>query len=195
MEETIKKFLELRSGYGSGDGSGSGSGDGSGSGYGSGSGSGSGSGDGLISYAGNIVHLVDGIQTIINQIRGTVAKGAIVQSDLTLRPCWIARNGNHFAHGDTLGDAVRDVMEKAMQSMPVKDRIALFKKEFKDPLVKYPAAKFSEWHKILTGSCQLGRDQFMRDRGISIDASFTVSEFLEKVKGAYGWDVVKRLEA
>ncbi len=92
-----------------------------------------------------------------------------------------------------MGDAVGDATAKAMESMPVDDRIALFRKEFADPAAKYPAAKFSEWHKMLTGSCQMGRNQFMWEKGISIDDSFTVAEFLEITKGAYGWDVVSKL--
>jgi len=77
--------------------------------------------------------------------------------------------------------------------MPIEERVALFKKEFPDSSTKYHAAKFFQWHYTLTGSCSLGREQFMRDRGLSMDGSFTVVEFVELTKDSYGGDVIKKI--
>jgi len=40
----------------------------------------------------------------------------------------------------------------------------------------------------------MGRDQFVKDRGIDLDAKYTVAQFIEIVKGAYGSEVIELLE-
>ena len=103
----IEEFLKNGSGSGDGfgfgsgfgDGSGFGSGFGDGSGFGSGFGDGSGSGDGsgngdvngIKSFCGKEVYLIDDMQTIIESVRGNIAKGYILQSDLTLTPCHVVK--------------------------------------------------------------------------------------------------------
>lgn len=95
----IKEFLAARSGSGYGDGYGSGYGSGSGYGYGDGDGYGSGSGSGIKKYDGEDVHMIDGVQTIITAVHGNIAKGTILQKDLTLTPCFMAKVDGFFAHG------------------------------------------------------------------------------------------------
>ena len=73
------------------------------------------------------------------------------------------------------------------------ERIAAFNEEFK-PGIKYPAKQFFDWHGRLTGSCLFGREQFARDKGIDLENDmFTVAEFCEMTKDAYGGDVIRRL--
>ena len=186
-------------GYGSGSGSGDGSGDGSGSGYGYGygsgygSGSGSGSGDGLKSINGKTVYIVDDTPTIIESVKANYAKGFIIQSDLTLKPCCIAKVGNYFAHGDTLSEAHADAMSKYTQNMPVEERIKLFNEQF-DRSKKYPAKDFFKWHNTLTGSCEFGRRSFCQERGIDIENDeLTVEEFIALTKNSYGSDIIKQI--
>jgi hypothetical protein len=57
----------------------------SGDGYGSGSGYGYGSGDGIKAFCGENVYQIDGIQTIIRKLKGNIAKGVILNSDLTIQ--------------------------------------------------------------------------------------------------------------
>jgi hypothetical protein len=182
------------SGYGDGSGSVYGDGYGFGSGRGSGYGRGSGSGDGygVKSFCGDKVHYIDGVPTIIKSIKGGVAKGFILKKDLTTEPCYIAKQNGYFAHGETLKEAVSDVINKELSNMDVETRIDEFKKQFKSG-EKYPAAKFFEWHGILTGSCDQGRRSFISDRQISLDSEFTVSQFVDVCKGAYGSDVICKL--
>ena len=182
-------------GYGDGDGDGYGHGSGSGYGHGSGawswagSGSGAGYGYGVPIFNGEPVHEVDGIQTLIRSLKGQVAKGFILQDDLTLKPCFVARVGNYFAHGDTAADAMRDAQEKYDEDRPLEDRIAQFW-EAHTPSAKYPASEFYVWHKTLTESCQTGRNQFMAQRGIKMDDTFTPLEFFDMVKTSYGSDAI-----
>jgi len=183
------------SGSGSGDGwgSGDGSGSGSGSGWGSGDGSGSGSGEGLAAVNGERVYIVDRIPTIFRAIRGNTARGAILRDDLTLAPCYVAKLGNYFAHGDTLKAAVAAVQEKYFDDLPVEDKINTLLEEI-DVGKKYPASFWYDWHHKLTGSCKMGRDEFMRSHDIAMDDKYTVREFIDITRDAYGSSVIAALE-
>lgn len=195
------------SGYGSGSGHGYGysSGSGRGSGtvgsywygdlYGCGHGHGDGFGDGIAVIVGRTVHDVDGVQTIITAANSGFAKGYILSSDLTMTPCYIAKGGGKFAHGATLNKAVAALQAKLFQDMPEEARISAFIKAHPDKNAKIPARDLWVWHNRLTGSCEMGRNQFAADRGIDIDKEeFTPLEFCEMCKGSYGGDVIRRLE-
>jgi hypothetical protein len=217
--EGLKRFLTVSdgsgdgSGSGSGDGYGSGSGDGygygDGSGYGSGSGDGSGSGYGdgdgygdgygygygygLKEFNGNKVYYIDGIPTIIQSVKGFIARGFIVNKDLTTIDTYIARVGNFFAHGATVDEAVKDAEIKHRNNSPVEERISLFLSEFRGN-DKISAKELFDWHQTLTGSCELGRNLFCSESGISVEKdSFTMKEFIELTINHYGGDVIKKL--
>jgi len=202
----ILKFLNDGSGYGSGSGDGygygSGSGDGSGYGYGSGYGSGSGygygsgSGDGygIKSINGEDVHMVDGVQTIIRHIRGDVAKGFIVNGDLTFAPCFVVKGHGMFSHGDTIESAMLSLEEKILENTPVEERIDEFKKRFPQNDKLYKNADFFNWHGKLTGSCQFGRESFARDHIVDLNGEMTVQEFVALTEHAYGGSVIAKLK-
>ena len=219
--ESVKKFVAVRCGsdfgsgygfgygsgygsdfgYGNGDGSGygygygDGYGDGDGSGYGSGYGYGNGYGYGygIASYDGRDVHLIDDVQTIITAVFGNVAKGYILENDLTLTPCYIAKSGNTFAHGNTLKEAIDALHEKLFDDMPEEDRIAEFFKAH-SPGVKYPAKDLFVWHNRLTGSCEAGRMSFVRSHDIDLENdTFTIEEFVSLCKDSYGGETIKKL--
>ena len=204
------------SGYGSGDGSGYGSGDGygygDGSGYGDGyahgdgcgSGSGSGSGYGYGSGYGDLLSIkkvgddniydIDGVPTAIDNIKGNIAKGRVLQADMTWEPCYIVRIGNSFAHGETIHDAQRDAQQKHMKSAPIEERLNMFKDRFPDFDEPVPAKDLFDWHNTLTGSCMMGRKQWCKDHGINVDAdTFTVKEFIELTKDSYGGETIRKL--
>ena len=195
LEDRIKAFVSLSYGYGYGSGSGSGSGDGDGNGYGYGygSGSGSGSGDGVKDINGNHVYIVDGIQTIIKSVRSNIAQGFVLQSDLTLKPCYIVKELNKFAHGNTLHDAFSALQEKLYDDSTEEERIEAFRKKFPEYDTHYPNCDLFTYHHVLTGSCQMGRESFCKDKGIDLDGSTTVREFVELTKGSYGGDVICKL--
>ena len=202
LDEQIKQFLAVSygdgygdgSGYGYGSGSGDGYGDGYGYGYGDGDGYGYGDGYGIPEFNGKEVHQVDGVATIIDSVHGNYAMGHILNRDFTLTPCWIARDGDFFAHGDTLADAVRDAAAKRLEGSPLEERVAKFRGEWPDADVKISALLLWGWHHILTGSCEAGRNAFARDHGIDImNDSFTVREFINLTKDAYGCDAIRKL--
>ena len=183
-------------GYGSGDGYGDGSGygDGYGDGYGSGDGSGSGDGYGVKSINGNSIYVVDNIPTIITNVKGNIAKGFILQSDLSLTPCFIVKENNQFSHGNTLHEAFESLQEKLYDDSTEEERILKFKEHFSDFSKKYSAKDLFIWHHVLTGSCKAGREAFCTDKGIDVDNDrFTVYEFIELTKNSYGGDIIRRL--
>ena len=191
------------SGYGSGDGSGYGHGYGSGSGYGSGYGSGDGDGDGygdgdwykgIGAINGHPVWLIDETATIITAICRNIAKGYIVNRDLTLTPCFIAKGQGRFAHGETAKKAVEALQDKIFEAMDPEEAIEAFMGNF-EPKKKYPAKDYYTWHHRLTGSCEMGRKQFFRDGGYDLEHdTFTVDEFIRITENAYGGEIIRQLK-
>ena len=187
------------SGYGSGDGDGTAMLVGSGAGKGSGAGFGYGydyvSGGGISILNGERIYQIDDVSTLIDSVSGNFAKGRILHSDLTTRPCYIAKVGKYFAHGDTLREAMADAQEKYNAHRPLAERIADFNREFPDRDVKVDAARLFEWHHILTGSCLAGRKAFCEDRGLDYEhGHYTVNEFIRLTREAYGGEAIKELE-
>ena len=201
--DNVIRFLTISydSGYGygydSGDGSGSGSGSGSGYGYGSGDGSGDGDGSGcaIKNFCGERVFAIDDIPTIIRSAHGNLAKGFVLRGDFKLIPCYIAKHDNMFAHGETIQEAVVAVNKKVLKNMDSDKVIDKFFEHFNDLSKKYPARDFYEWHHYLTGSCEMGRRTFVQNGGYDIEHDrFTVHEFINITRHAYGKDVILRLE-
>ena len=192
LKEAIKKFLAVDVGsgygYGSGDGYGYGSGDGDGSGYGSGD------GYGLISFDGQDVHYIDGMPTVIEKVRGNLAKGFTINNALTTSPCYFVKSRILFAHGSTLEEAQKSLQDKIFDNMDIDEKIDMFLEQF-NTTDKYPAKEFYDWHNKLTGSCSFGRDSFCRNHGIDLEnGMYTVQEFIEITENDYGSAVIKQLK-
>lgn len=226
LETHIKTFLSTTSvfvdgnGYGGGGGSGGGCsyGDGSGAGFGSGGGDGysngsgncfgdgygcgvggcggSYSGKGVKELNGDNVYLIDCIQTIIKSVHGNIAQGFILKSDLTLQPCYIVKEQNYFAHGDTLHDAftsLQEKLERLYDESTEEERIEAFVKKFPDYDMPYPNRDLFAYHNVLTSSCRMGRESFCKDKGINLDGSTTVRDFVFLTKDSYGSEIIRRL--
>lgn len=200
---------------GDGDGSGYGIGYGSVSGFGNGSnystygsydggndcgsgslyctGSGTGYGDGIKEINGKEIYMVDDIPTIFKSIRNNIAKGFIVKSDLQFEPCYIVKENNQFAHGDTLKDAFMSLQEKLYDYSTEEERIEAFMKQFPEYDVKYDNMDLFVYHHVLTGSCRMGREAFMSNKGLSLDGKTSVREFVKLTQDAYGGDIIKKL--
>ncbi len=220
LDKKIEVFLSISygdgSGYGFGDGYGSGDGYGFGDGYGSGSGAGSGDGtgygygdgsgygfgdgfgdgygDGLLQYNNHKIYYIDSMPTIIKSIIANYAKGYILQKDLTLKECYIAKVGNYFAHGETLKKALDDATEKYNNNLSIEERISLFISHFEKDKV-YKAKEFFEWHNTLTGSCEFGRKDFCKSHNIDIEEDWiTPDDFIRLTINSYGSDIIKQLK-
>ena len=204
----VEEWLENSgkgSGKGSGDGSGKGSvygdgyGDGSGYGYGSGYGSGYGDGygigdgSGIAFFDGKKVYVVDNVQTIFTHMKDSVAKGFILNFDFTLTPCFVVKGHGYFAHGKTLEEAMQSLQEKIFEDMDTEETIGMFLDKFKKG-EKYEGTEFFEWHHHLTGSCLMGRESFVKNHGLDVNALYTVDEFISICENDYGSEVIKELK-
>lgn len=168
---------------------------GCGCGFGSSYGYGYGSGDdlGVKEINGNIVCIIDDIPTIITSVRNNIAKGFIVKNDLQFEPCYIVKENNQFAHGSTLKDAFMSLQEKLYDDSTEEERIEAFMKQFPEYDVKYDNMDLFVYHHVLTGSCRMGREAFMSNKGLSLDGKTSVREFVKLTQDAYGGDIIKKL--
>ena len=180
------------SGSGSSYGSGYGSGYGNGNGYGYGNGYGSGYGNGISKYNNHYVFIIDNISTIITSIHGNVAKGFILNKNLTLEKTFVAKGNNKFAHGKTLKEAVADLQKKIFDDLDIEEKIEMFNKQF-NRVEKYSGEEFYKWHHILTDSCTAGRDNFVRENNLDLKKLYTVDEFIKITKDSYGGNIIKKL--
>ena len=160
-----------------------------------GSGYGDGSGYGVEELDGKKIYQIDGLQTALFSIKGNVAKGAVLQNDLTWKPCYIAKGGGRFAHGETLRDAMTALTDKLFDDMPEEERIAEFVKAHPEYRKPYPNRDLYDWHHRLTGSCEMGRNAFVADKGLSLDDETTVEQFVELTRNAYGSSTIRKLPA
>lgn len=197
-----------RNGYGDGEGycDGYDNGDGYGYGYGDGNGNGNGYVDSygngfdydcndITFIDGHSAYMVDGIPTIITNVKRNLAKGFMLNIDLTTTPCYIAKCGNTFAHGETLTCAREALQDKLFDNMSEEERIDVFLDTF-NTTDKYPAKLFYNWHHRLTLSCEMGRQAFVKNHGIDLDNDvFTVREFCELCKNDYGNSVIRKILA
>lgn len=221
IDPKAERFVQIDSsdGYVSGSGSGSSSGDGSGDGYGDGYGYDDGSGDGsgygsgdvsgsgsgyddgygygrlcaLGAYCGSKVYAIDDVPTLIDAVLGSYAKGRILMDDMTTSPCYIAKEGRVFAHGDTLRDAQTVLWEKLFDDMPLDERITAFL-DCHTLTDAYPNRDLFEWHHRLTGSCLAGRKAWVQNHGIDMDGSTTVADFIRLCKDDFGRDAIRALK-
>ena len=162
-------------------------------GYGCGDGSGCGYGSGVAKVNGVTVYEIDDVQTVIYHERGNVAKGAILRGDLSLEPCYIVTQDGKFAHGKTLRDAMSALRDKLFEDMPEDERIAAFV-ESHELGKEYPDSDYFEWHHRLTGSCEMGRMEFARERGLEkLDGKRTVEDFIRLCKDSYGGEIIRKL--
>ena len=123
-----------------------------------------------------------------------IARGAILNSDLTLTPCYVAKDGGKFAHGNTAHDALISLHEKLYDDRTEEERLAAFREHFPDADRRYPASELFMWHHVLTGSCRAGRESFCHNHGIDISHdAFTIREFIDMTAESYGGDTVRKL--
>ena len=203
LKDKIERWLKINIGSGSGSGSDYGSGNGYGYGYGSGSGSdyGSGSGygdgygncDGLKSINGLTIYTIDSVATIIEQLVRGVAKGKILNKDFTTEDCYVVKGHNQFAHGRTIQEAMRSLQKKIFENLDTKEAIQQFIEKFKKDR-KYKGSTFYTWHHILTGSCEMGRNSFVKNHDINLNKMYSVKEFIELTENDYGGEIIKQLK-
>lgn len=161
-------------------------------GYGYSYGYSNGNGYGIKKINGMHVVKIDDIPTAIKRIKGNIAFGYVFEK-MQLKPCYVVKQDNMFAHGKTVKEAFSALQEKLFDNMTAEERIDAFLKEMKSN-TEYPAKIFYDWHHRLTGSCEFGRKQFIKNHNIKLDELMTVREFIELTENDYGGEIIKELE-
>ena len=180
-------------GHGNGNGFGDGNADGGGNGHGYGSGNGRKNGSGIVEIEGYKVYAVDNTPTIITAIHGNVAQGFLLEKNTHLVPCYIAKDGDNFAHGKTLHEAYAALQEKLYDDSTEEERIEAFIEKFPEYDTPYSNEDLYHYHHVLTGSCEMGRQSFKESHGLTLEGTMTVREFVELTKDAYNGDIIREL--
>ena len=177
---TAKDCLLFLSGNGYGNGYGNGDGNGNGYGYGDGYGYGNGDGNGNGKYAlPHPYYKVDGIWCEFLQIRGRFAHVNIVDmyNVKNCKPAWIARDGDKYAHGETLHEAQESLMYK------ISDRDTGRYVDWKLDDVKTKSELIGAY-RVITGACEFGTRQFCNGR--DLPDKCTIREAIKLTAGQYG---------
>jgi hypothetical protein len=203
-------------GYGNGNGYGDGYGDGDGYGNGYGDGDGDGYGDEekfvftekanlFLGYSNNKkvklnklfgrqVVYIDELPCYVNSIKGNIALVSVIDVDdnYSLTDMFVIKNNNMFAHGKTIKDAQNALINKIFAFLNKEEKIIEFKKRFKKGIL-YPNKEFYNWHYLLTGSCEAGRNHFVESKKIDLEDKMTVEAFVCTCSSEYGGDIIKQL--
>lgn len=144
---------------------------------------------------GEAVYWIDAVPAILRHVAGDCAAGFILREDMTLKPCFVARAGECYAHGATLREAMEEAREKYEESLPEEERIRRFMERYPTLDTIASCRDLFEWHHTLTGSCRMGRTEFVNARGIDVEHdTMSVANFIRLTENAYGGETIKRLK-
>ena len=90
-------------------------------------------------------------------------------------------------------DAIRDLQSKIFKNMDADEIIEKFHEEFEHGK-QYKNSVFYQWHNYLTGSCEIGRNEFVKNHEINLDDEMTVDEFIELTINDFGSEIIKQLK-
>ena len=96
-----------------------------------------------------------------------------------LKPYYLAKVGNHWAHGKTAKEAIQDATDKAVIDMNQSEVVDEIKASGKVTLAQYRA---------ITGACREGCRHFLQTIGKPDATELSLEEVKELVKGHYGYD-------
>ena len=100
--------------------------------------------------------------------------------------CYVAQDGDEYAHGDTIETALRDLRFKVAQR-------DLDPRELVNEIKAKGVVSFNDY-RLLTGACAEGLRQGLIDRGLSPNIEqLPLSQALDLCKGGYGGDTFRRL--
>ena len=149
----------------------------------------------ILEYQGKPVEYIDGLPCIIIAEHASSAMVDVIsEKDYTLSRAYIAEVDGYYGHGSTLREAIDYARAKSLEGRPLEDRLAIVRRAFaKSEDGKLSVGELSEYHNLLTGSCQYGRSRFIEEKNLSLTDRFSLDEFVEIVGFAYGGENVKRL--
>ena len=83
--------------------------------------------------------------------------------------------------------------KKLYDNSTEKERIEAFVKKFPEYDKEYDNKDLFYYHHILTGSCKIGRETFISNKGLSLDDKTTIREFVELTQYEYGGNIIRKL--
>ena len=95
--------------------------------------------------------------------------------------------------GQTSKKAMQALQAKIFRNMDTEELIGQFRNKFNNTS-KYKGTTFYEWHHILTGSCEMGRDNFVKEHNLSLNKMYSVKDFIELTEDDYGGEIIKELK-
>ena len=144
-------------------------------------------------HLGSPVHYIDALPCVIRSIKRDVAMVDVIDvNSFETSQMFVAKHGGLFAHGKTIEDAMEAAQAKWAETRSIEDRMEEFKGHFKKG-VEYDANLFYKWHSILTGSCQSGKDFWVKQQGFDLTNPMTVAQFFNLTKDVYGGNIIRQL--
>ena len=147
-------------------------------------------------FNGKKVYIIDTIPCTFISIKKNIALIEVINKDLTTTKTFLAKDEKFFAHGRTAKEAIEAAYQKKIRKMArkmdVETKINLFVKTFDFNSVQSNRT-FFDWHYTLTGSCELGRNHFVKENAIDLNKSMSTKKFLELTKNAYGGEIIKKI--
>ena len=98
-----------------------------------------------------------------------------------------------FENGADLNDAQQYLLKKEIDTLSIEQKISMFTSTFQNDK-KYKGFEFYDWHHNLTGSCDFGRQQFIKTHNLSLDDEFTVMDFIKLTENDYNGSIIKELK-
>ena len=151
---------------------------------------------GPLVWRGNLVTIqdIDGYSTVtggwkrtgdVEVCRARYLAGCDVSE---MAQCYVAKQGNIYAHGDTIKDAVCDLKFKIIEGRDISDVVAE---------IHQTGVVTREQYRVVTGACRAGVAAFLADHGIPDDLeSMPLRDVLKLTSGAYGGsDFAAHMEA
>jgi hypothetical protein len=129
--------------------------------------------------------LIDGVLTEILSKHRNYYKGKIVgKKDV----CYVATNGESWAHGKTLREASKDLMFKGS-----KRAVELYKGMDKEKKLNFSEAVAC--YRSITGACSFGVKNFVESIGLDVEKKYSVKDMLKLSEGKYGSETFKEFFA
>jgi hypothetical protein len=128
-------------------------------------------------------------------IHGNSACVEVISNDThETEKAFIAKMSGFFAHGKTLKEAFNAVKEKYLNIMDIEEKKKRFVELFPNKEKKYLIKDLYQWHGIITGSCNFGRDRFIEEHNINIEGKMSINQFFKITENEYGGNIIKSLE-
>lgn len=148
-------------------------------------------------FEGHTVYLLNSVPTCITAVHKAAdfmyAEGFVINNSMYKENCFIAKVNGEYAHEVNLRLAVLSALDKFNNNEPLDVKINRFIAEFPNLHENVDNHRLFVHHHLLTGSCTLGRQKFIREHNIDIDGSMTVEDFIKLTTYAYNGKVIREL--